>query len=219
MMMMNISSLTLLKKQNGNRARRNLSIGKNVEKRKKQVLGVYSVVPEDLFRVNESFSTKLKTKSEQRKAGKANYDVEVKEEDGLIHPFNGKYYQGPNGASARPNSIITHFVLSQYEKAKIYRISKGTKLPEELVLVHEHSNHHSFQPSKPMNLSQFNDSLTHFFKSSGELMTKKQFLSRYPFEQAFELDAQKVIHDLNLGNQNPSSSSSSPTVTTSTTQL
>ncbi|PMD18405.1 hypothetical protein NA56DRAFT_751370 [Hyaloscypha hepaticicola] len=51
-----------------------------------------------------------------------------------------------------------------------------TPLPEELTLVHEHTDHYSLQPAIEMNLNQ---RITRFLRESGTLYTTEQWLAKY----------------------------------------
>lgn len=57
----------------------------------------------------------------------------------------------------------------------------GVKLPSDLVLLHEHSDHHSMQCTVPMTLATLNEKLTAFCLEHGEQLTKMEFVERYPF--------------------------------------
>lgn len=57
----------------------------------------------------------------------------------------------------------------------------GSELPEDLILLHEHSDHHSIQCRVPMTLAQLNKKVTQFCQEHGEEMTKEEFVERYPF--------------------------------------
>ncbi|KAI8817765.1 uncharacterized protein EV422DRAFT_539870 [Fimicolochytrium jonesii] len=61
---------------------------------------------------------------------------------------------GPNGASVRPNGAFLQEVVRGFrgKNTTIWRIPAGTDLPPDLVLLHEHTDHHSIQCMRPMTL-------------------------------------------------------------------
>ncbi|KAI9012994.1 hypothetical protein BC832DRAFT_548542 [Gaertneriomyces semiglobifer] len=146
------------------------------------LLGRYRVVPVDLFRINATDKVVLRDYEAQRKMKRTSYDLHVKE-DGLVHPKDGPNFEGPNGASVRPNGAFLQELIRGFRgrRTTIYRIPEGTELPPELVLLHEHTDHHSIQCTKPMKLAELNKTITEFVQKHGEKMTKDQFCDRYPF--------------------------------------
>ena len=86
----------------------------------------------------------LRDWSAQQKLGRSFYDLKINSEDGMVHPAppTGKF-EGPNGASLRPNSPFMQEIIRCFKGkgVTIYLLKEGTPLPEELLLLHEHSDH------------------------------------------------------------------------------
>ena len=147
------------------------------------LLGTYNFIYRDLFRVNATEKVILRDFESQKKLGRSSYDLVLK--DGLVHPAppTGNF-EGPNGASVRPNSPFMQEVVRGFKgkSVVIYLLKEGTPLPPELVLLHEHTDHHSIQCTQPMKLSELNERITNFCKANGVKMNKAEFVERYPFE-------------------------------------
>jgi hypothetical protein len=146
------------------------------------LLGRYTTIPHELFRINASKKVILRNYEDQKKLGRSSYDLVV-QPDGLVHPRPGDTFDGPNGASVRPNGAMMQEVVRNFrgKNTTIYRILPGRELPEDLILLHEHSDHYSIQCRVPMKLSQLNKKVTEFCQENGEEMTKQEFVDRYPF--------------------------------------
>lgn len=105
-----------------------------------------------------------------------------------------------NGASVRPKGPSMAEVVREFKgkNTTIYRLPKGecllyepyrlilikvtqgTELPEDLVVLHEHADHHSIQCTRPMKLEELNEALTRCCKEKGEKMTKQDYVDRFP---------------------------------------
>ncbi|KAK8931643.1 hypothetical protein VCV18_000168 [Metarhizium anisopliae] len=108
----------------------------------------------------------------------------------------------PNGASMRPNSPYQQSLVSWRFRGSdmiVYSVPKGTRLPDDLVLVHERSDHYSLQPAVPMtvdgkfscmpfrNVDQsltrhldMNARMTNFFRDNAQEFTRDEWLEAYP---------------------------------------
>ena len=153
-------------------------------KKRSPLLGTYNYIYRDLFRVNSGEKVILRDFSSQKRLDRSSYDLVLKE-DGLVHPAeNTGNFEGPNGASVRPNSPFMQEIIRGYKGkgVTVYLLKEGTKLPPELTLLHEHTDHHSIQCTKPMKLKDLNALLTDFCKTKGVRMTKQEFVEKYPFE-------------------------------------
>ncbi|PBK93972.1 hypothetical protein ARMGADRAFT_928376, partial [Armillaria gallica] len=144
--------------------------------------GRYDHIPCELFRINNSRSVILRGYTKQIELGRTSYDLRI-QKDGLVHPRLGPMFEGPNGASVRPNGPFLQELVRVFEETNsvIYRLPEGTRLPPDLVCLHEHTEHHSIQCAVPMTLHQLNTKITEFFHKYGEEMTKSEFEERYPF--------------------------------------
>ncbi|KAF7363474.1 hypothetical protein MSAN_01003200 [Mycena sanguinolenta] len=148
----------------------------------KPLLGRYDYLPEELFRINTSKNVVLRAYEEQMKLGRTSYDLHL-HEDGLVHPKPGPMFEGPNGMSLRPDGPFLQELIRGFKGRNtiIYRLPQGIKLPPDLVLLHEHTDHHSMQCTVPMTLATLNEKLSAFCWEHGEELTKMEFVERYPF--------------------------------------
>ncbi|KAI5849588.1 hypothetical protein DFP73DRAFT_541133 [Morchella snyderi] len=146
------------------------------------LLGRYTTVPVDLFRVSATPKVVLRDFDTQNAIGRTSYDLHLGS-DGLVHPKPGPNFEGPNGASMRPNGPTLQEVIRNFRgrNTTVYRLPEGTELPEQLILLHEHSDHYSLQTTEPVELKELNNRLTDFLQKKGERMMQKQFCDRYPF--------------------------------------
>eukprot|EP01087_Luapelamoeba_hula_P007389 TRINITY_DN1816_c0_g1_i1.p2 TRINITY_DN1816_c0_g1~~TRINITY_DN1816_c0_g1_i1.p2 ORF type:complete len:119 (-),score=14.60 TRINITY_DN1816_c0_g1_i1:37-393(-) len=91
-----------------------------------------------------------------------------------------------NGASLRPNTPMLQEVIRNFRgrHTTVYRLPQDTPIPDDLILLHEHTDHFSLQCAVPMTLSELNKKLTTFCQKHGEKLTKQGFCDKYPFESA-----------------------------------
>ncbi|KAF9074566.1 hypothetical protein BDP27DRAFT_1316456 [Rhodocollybia butyracea] len=140
-------------------------------------------VPVDLARVQSGINVNLRDYAKQKEMGRISYDL--KTVDGKVLPADGPNFIGPNGCSLRePLSPTFQEVVRNFRGAniRIYVIPEGTKLPESLVILHEHSDHFSIQCTKPMTLDALNQELTEFINDHGRVLDKEGFDEEFPFE-------------------------------------
>ncbi|KZT57089.1 hypothetical protein CALCODRAFT_496556 [Calocera cornea HHB12733] len=71
--------------------------------------------------------------------------------------------------------IVDTFIGNGNAEPVIYRIPEEIILPPELVLLHEHTDHHVLQCTKPMDLQPLNTFLTRFLRKSGQYMSLNEF--------------------------------------------
>lgn len=136
-------------------------VGRNAvppARRARPMLGKYSHIPIELFRVNDGPQVRLRDSEQQHNLGRRSYDLHLGN-DGLVHPIAGDLFEC---AFSSPRSSLR------------------TGVPQ-LVLYHEHSDHYSLQCAIPMTLNDLNKNLTKFFNTNGEVMTKEEWCERYPF--------------------------------------
>ncbi|KAF9017857.1 hypothetical protein BDZ89DRAFT_1074494 [Hymenopellis radicata] len=154
----------------------------STEKPKPPLLGRYTTVPYELFSINATKKVILRDFAEQKAKGRSSYDLHI-HEDGLVHPAKGDFWIGPNGASVHPDGPMLQEVVRNFrgKGTTVYRILPGKKLPDDLVLLHEHSDLHSIQCNTPMTLAQLNKKVTEFCQQNSEEMTQAEFVERYPF--------------------------------------
>lgn len=145
----------------------------------KTLLGNYKIVPLDLFRIGRDEKVKLRDYEVQLKKGSRSYDY-VLNKDGLIHPSPLDSFIGPNGMSLRPAEINMWDVLSSFRgKCLVAILKAGTKIPDDLILLHEYGDHYSLQTTVARTPKELNTSLTNFL-SSCEFITKEEYFKRYP---------------------------------------
>ncbi|KAI1905775.1 hypothetical protein LOZ52_006681 [Ophidiomyces ophidiicola] len=91
-------------------------------------------------------------------------------------------YQPPNGASLRPNTPRQRELVEDAwgDAACVYAIPAGTRLPDDLILVHEFRTHYSLQAKRKMTVEELNDTITRFLQSDARCLTKQQWLREYP---------------------------------------
>ena len=95
---------------------------------------------------------RLREWAKQKELGRASYDLKV-HADGLVHPMTGDKFVRPNGMSLRPaGSLVLAEVLANFRGDCVTIIPAETRLPPELVLLHEHSDHYSLQTAEPVAL-------------------------------------------------------------------
>ncbi|KZO96862.1 hypothetical protein CALVIDRAFT_101183 [Calocera viscosa TUFC12733] len=140
----------------------------------------YTIIPFDLFRVQNGPDVRLRDYDIQQRLGRRAFDFK-KHADGLIHPAAGERYSGPNGCSVRPMGKNLLKLAHTFEGADalVYHIPKGASLPEILILLGEHTDHHAFQCATPMTLDELNGTLTRFLKATSERLSILEFLYRY----------------------------------------
>ena len=118
-----------------------------------KIRGRYTeTVPLTLFRIcGKSRNIVLREYAVQTAKGSRSYDLTLAE-DGLVHPAPlDDVFIGPNGASLRPAGInMWDIVSSRAGITNVLEIPEGVKIPEGLVLLHEHGDHYSLQCTKPM---------------------------------------------------------------------
>ncbi|QPH03919.1 hypothetical protein C2857_000366 [Epichloe festucae Fl1] len=106
------------------------------------LIGVFKTFPKELFRVNNGHLVQLRQWMPKRHA----YDVHVTQgmiQAKALHPCS---YQAPNSASMRPNSPYQQHLVARLFKGQdvmVYAVPPGTPLPNDLLLVHERSDHYS----------------------------------------------------------------------------
>ncbi|OAR02491.1 hypothetical protein LLEC1_08018 [Akanthomyces lecanii] len=145
-----------------------------------RLLGVFKVLPKELFRVNNGYAVKLRPWSPGRHA----FDIHVC--NGLVQAkaLSKDTYRAPNGASLRPNSTYQQLLVKRIFRGPdvlIYAIPKGTHLPDRLLLAHERADHYSLQPARDMTLYELNEEIiTRFLQENAVVYSKSQWLEAYP---------------------------------------
>lgn len=142
---------------------------------KKMKVKRYEIVPCTLYRVQPKLPVRLRNYDEQMALGRTSFDLKVI--DGLVRPAVGPEFTGPNGMSLRPAGDFMRNLVAEYKNAvTIYSFLPGTPLPDNLLLLHEHTDHYSLQVREPMTFDEYNHALTEFLKTLPS-QTKEQFLA------------------------------------------
>ncbi|KND92483.1 hypothetical protein TOPH_02733 [Tolypocladium ophioglossoides CBS 100239] len=148
------------------------------------LIATFRSFPKELFRVNNGPQIRIRPWSPKRHV----YDILVK--NGRVQPkaLDPSTYRAPNGASMRPNSTYQQHLVSELFQGSdvlVYAVPKGTRLPDNLILVHERTDHYSLQPAQDMTLDALNDKATSFFLAHAKLYTRNQWLKAYPTPTEF----------------------------------
>ncbi|KAG6025844.1 hypothetical protein E4U19_002965 [Claviceps sp. Clav32 group G5] len=112
------------------------------------------------------------------------YDI-VAKQNGLVEAkaLDPQTYVAPNGASMRPNSVYQQSLVSWRFRGSdviVYSVPQGTSLPDDLVLVHERTDHYSLQPAEQMTIDNLNTKITEFLRANAEVFTRERWLKAYP---------------------------------------
>ena len=75
-------------------------MNKRVKSTLRPLLGRYSELPCEVFRINNGAGVVLRDHATQTAKGKTSYDLHLGK-DGLVHPKTGDMFEGPNGCSLR----------------------------------------------------------------------------------------------------------------------
>jgi hypothetical protein len=156
------------------------------------------VTPVTLFRMQSAKTVSLKEESLQRAAGRTSFDLTLsssklnsaKSEGAVLSPVlvavprdpEEKRFLGPNGMSMRPiGQMLAVLVYNLKGKCNIFEVPEGTKIPQGLILLHEHSDHFALQPAIEMPLAELNKRLTAFLTQPGVIISDKAaFYNRHP---------------------------------------
>ena len=148
------------------------------------LLGRYTAAfpPLDLFRF--AGRVQLRERGAQAALKRTSFDYTLGA-DGLVHPATTAHFIGPNGCSLRPaGPTLYELVAHRRGDARVVLIPGGTPMPPGLVLLHEHSDHYSLQTSAPCKPAELNARLNAFFKSLPTVLTRDEYLQRYPIESS-----------------------------------
>ncbi|KAJ7132881.1 hypothetical protein C8R43DRAFT_653580 [Mycena crocata] len=148
---------------------------------RRALLGRYTALPLELFRIGPTPAIILRDHAVQKAHGRRAFDVRL-QPDGLVHPKPGAQFEGPNGMSMRPLGNNLHELVDIFEGPDItmYRLPKGLQLPDDLVCLHEHTDHYSMQCRVPMSLYTLNRKLMDLCVRHGERLSPNAFIDRYP---------------------------------------
>jgi hypothetical protein len=99
----------------------------------------------------------IREKAAQEKKGERVYDYAASPNRKIEPAPLCNTFIGPNGLSLRPpgRHMYELVALGKVKTIRIIEIPEGLELPQGIVLLHEHSDHYSLQPSRPMKPSEF----------------------------------------------------------------
>jgi hypothetical protein len=141
-----------------------------------KLLGRYTkTFPITLFRLQPQKEVKLREFIRQQEKDLTYFDFRLMN-DGLIHPQSTEYFVFPNGMSMRPTGKKLENFLKSFRGKCIYMVKEGTKIPDNLVLLHEHTDHYSLQTSVPCKEDELNERLTKFLTENATFLTKMECL-------------------------------------------
>lgn len=91
--------------------------------------------------------------------------------------MEGDKYQKPNGLSCRPLGVNLTEYLEVFVGECIIELPKGLILPDDFVMIHEHTDHYSFQTTKSIEPAKFCLKAEKFFKTQ-KLLTMTEMHER-----------------------------------------
>lgn len=137
----------------------------------------YTRLPLTLFRIQPHLPVALRDYDTQVAKGRQSFDLKL--HSGMIMPIaKDGPFEGPNGMSLRPVGEKMIEILEGFKgEPRIFTLEKGLVLPELFAIYHEHSDHYSMQPTKPISLSDYNKALTAFLKTLPSV-SRDEFLAQ-----------------------------------------
>ncbi|KAI2026587.1 hypothetical protein LOZ12_006611 [Ophidiomyces ophidiicola] len=147
----------------------------------------FATVPRELFRLNNGPAVRLRARpGPTRPQGVFDLLTHNGMDDGAAQGIVAgdipAIATAPNGASLRPNTPRQRELVEDAwgDAACVYAIPAGTRLPGDLILVHEFRTHYSLQAKRKMTVEELNDTITRFLQSDARCLTKQQWLREYP---------------------------------------
>ena len=131
---------------------------------------------------------RLRLEAAARAAGRASFDVSAHEGGAVVRPRAPagaeECFLGPNGMSMRPKGSMLAVIVAGFKGARslVFEVPAGTRIPSELCVLHEHSDHFSVQPAQEMAPARLNAALTAFLAQPGvvRMESKEAFYARHP---------------------------------------
>ena len=153
-------------------------------KQRKIIARYTDIFPEALFRIcGKSKKFVLREHAIQVAKGSPSYDLTLAE-DGLVHPAPlDDVFIGPNGASLRPLGVnMWDLLTTKRGITNVLEIPAGTKIPESLVLLHEHADNFSLQCTQPMQRKAL-EALMNEFSKELPFYPKNEYFTRHPISE------------------------------------
>jgi len=159
-----------------------------------KLLGRFAgVLPVSLFRIQSGVNVRLRLEAAQKAAGRESFDISAHENGKVVLPrvppvpggaATEELFLGPNGMSMRPKGSMLAVLFARFraQRVLIFEVPAGTRIPPELCVLHEHSDHYSVQPAVRMGPAALNTALTAFLVQPGvvRMESKDAFYARHP---------------------------------------
>ena len=159
-----------------------------------KLLGRFAgVLPVALFRIQSGANVRLRLEAAQKAAGRSSFDISAHEGGKVVLPrappapgdaTAEELFLGPNGMSMRPKGSMLAAIVAPFraQRAFVFEVPAGTRIPPELCVLHEHSDHFSVQPAARMSPAALNAALTAFLAQPGvvRMESKEAFYARHP---------------------------------------
>ncbi|KAL2173072.1 uncharacterized protein P884DRAFT_273585 [Thermothelomyces heterothallicus CBS 202.75] len=129
--------------------------------------------PTKLFRLSATSKTKLRDYTLKKSAS---YDILTAQ--GIAQPIASVTYERPNGASMKPLSAGWFQLVQKFKGSKVV-VFEIPEVPEDLILIHEHSDHYSLQPRVSMPLDDLNKKIDAFLKKHAKAYDREKWLAKY----------------------------------------
>eukprot|EP00695_Tsukubamonas_globosa_P004014 TRINITY_DN977_c0_g1_i1.p1 TRINITY_DN977_c0_g1~~TRINITY_DN977_c0_g1_i1.p1 ORF type:complete len:169 (+),score=26.13 TRINITY_DN977_c0_g1_i1:47-508(+) len=137
----------------------------------KPLLGRYNHFPVDLFRIQKA--QLFASVNAWPRRSLAERHMTFLSRMASSSPAPQDVFIRPNGMSLRPvGSALSDFVTQEPPSVNIFRIPANTKLPSELVLLHEYAQSYSLQTSVACKPEELNARLTNFLREHARKMSK-----------------------------------------------
>lgn len=121
---------------------------------------------------------KITFKAREKKDVPSAYDIVVT--NGFVKPLSSDDFAGPNGATLRPNTYEEYYIIcGRSAKSYLCEIPKGTKVPDQCILVHEFGDHFSLQPKIEIPIADFDQIVTKFLLPC-KVYKRDEWLQQHP---------------------------------------
>jgi len=155
-----------------------------------KLLGRFAgVLPVTLFRIAGGVSVRLRLEAAAKAAGRSSFDISAHEGGAVVLPRAPpgagaeELFLGPNGMSMRPKGTALAMIVAPFRAARtfVFEVPAGARIPPELCVLHEHSDHFSVQPAARMSPAALNAALTAFLAQPGvvRMESKEAFYARH----------------------------------------
>lgn len=140
-------------------------------------------IPVRLFRLsNANKRVVIREKKAQHAKGLYSYDYTASSE-GMMEPAPlSNTFIGPNGLSLRPAGRVMYELVTMKKGNTVIDFPENTEIPEGLVLLHEHSDHYSLQPSRLMKPADFIALVKAYVKPFANL-SQNEYAAVFPYEE------------------------------------